>query len=619
MACGLPRALQVALAVRALSLALPHTFFQPDEFYQAFEPAYAVVFGQGHLTWEWRDLPLPEGVAHTWWTRVVTGGRLRGWIWPGVFVLAYKLVQVLALDSTDLIVFVPRVVGVILAAVTDYYTSRLAGKVLGEGYAAGALFLSLTSLFNAHLLPRALSTSPETLLTTIGLYYYPLPAFRPASLGATCVPSQDGTAEHHEAQRTCGAMDRAEGGKTRPSSDNMLFAAAVAALSLCIRPTMLVFWAYLHLETSIRHWVTHGATATFCLTADTLLGGLTVLGLSTLLDWHMMGRLTIPTLSFFHQNVVRNVALFYGGTGLLYHLVQSLPLLLMPIWFWWGEGFLAAILPQSMQPPALKKLDIPLALSTLGRTIVVTIATLSLSPHSEWRFLHPLLPPLMLFALPPLQASYKPTPMGYHSFLTSVRQYCRLPSRPCYLILLCPIIPYLYLNSFHGAAQVAVINGLRHGDFGAASFVVALMPCHSTPWSSHLGNIPGWFLTCEPPLVPQSADVHWTQQDLFYASPVTYIQHVFPSPPAKLSDVPTMAGEERMPSHVLVFGEVLARQDTLGNSSLSVEQALAERGYHEKARLWNGFDFAQDEEKRRGGVRVWTHGESYDLVGEPAA
>lgn len=38
------------------------------------------------------------------------------------------------------------------------------------------LFLSLTSLFNAHLLPRSLSTSPETLLTVMALYNFPFPA-----------------------------------------------------------------------------------------------------------------------------------------------------------------------------------------------------------------------------------------------------------------------------------------------------------------------------------------------------------------------------------------------------------------------------------------------------------
>ncbi len=104
MVRGIPRALQVALSVRALALALPHTFFQPDEFYQALEPAHALVFGHGYLTWEWRDLPLPPGSPDSWWARVVVGGRLRGWIWPGVFVLAYKIVAALGLTSSDVIV-----------------------------------------------------------------------------------------------------------------------------------------------------------------------------------------------------------------------------------------------------------------------------------------------------------------------------------------------------------------------------------------------------------------------------------------------------------------------------------------------------------------------------------
>lgn len=321
----------------------------------------------------------------------------------------------------------------------------------------------------------------------------------------------------------------------------------------------------------------------------------------------MVGRLTIPTLSFFHQNIVVNIASFYGGTGLLYHVVQSLPLLLIPIWYWWAKGFMAAILPRSIRPRAFNALDITPALNVLGRTTAVTVAALSLSPHSEWRFLHPLLPQLLLFALPALQQQYKPTVMGYHGIATALRQYCRMPAGPFYLILLTPIIPYLYLNCFHGRAQVSVINGLRNGDFGPVSSVVALMPCHSTPWSSHLGSIPGWFLTCEPPLGKQSAVDHWTQQDMFYTSPVTYLHEVFPWPPVTLKEVTSHVAthEERMPSHILLFGEVLERQELQGSTMVSVEQALVDREYKEMAKLWNGFDLAQDDDHRRGGVRVW--------------
>jgi phosphatidylinositol glycan class B len=91
-----PCVLLIALALRSLALLLPHTYFQPDEFYQAFEPAYARVFGSGYITWEWRDLPANGGDG--WWDTVVAGGRLRGWAWPGVFVLVYQAVRALGAE-----------------------------------------------------------------------------------------------------------------------------------------------------------------------------------------------------------------------------------------------------------------------------------------------------------------------------------------------------------------------------------------------------------------------------------------------------------------------------------------------------------------------------------------
>lgn len=329
---------------------------------------------------------------------------------------------------------------------------------------------------------------------------------------------------------------------------------------------------------------------------------LLVLAFATAVDYLMVGRVVLPLFTFFHQNVLRNVAAFYGGTGLAYHLVQSLPLMLFPLWYWWGKGFLAAILPRDIAPVSLARLDVTAPMRRLAHAICFTIAVFSLSPHSEWRFLHPLLPQLLMFALPALQADYWASMVGcFQKPGMTFRQWIRIPKRAFYIILVAPIVPYLYLNVFHGGAQVEVVNKLRRGDYGSVSKVVVLMPCHSTPWSSHLGrHIPGWFLTCDPPL--QEAAHHWTQQDLFYDQPVSYVGEVFPYPPVPLGAVGEQESTPDMPSHVLLFGEVLDR--TQGNSS--VRQALYARGYHEVDNLWNGFDFAQDDDKRRGGVRVWT-------------
>lgn len=41
-----------------------------------------------------------------------------------------------------------------------------------------------------------------------------------------------------------------------------------------------------------------------------------------------------------------------------------------------------------------------------------------------------------------------------------------------------------------------------------------------------------------------------------------------------------------------------------------MEKLLRGRGYEEVWRGWNGFDVLQDDERRRGGVKVWGHVES---------
>lgn len=76
--------LYLALAIRSLSL-LRQTFFQPDEFFQALEPAHWLVFRSGYLSWEWRE-------------------RIRSWLWPAVFAAVYKALGFAGLEKTALLV-----------------------------------------------------------------------------------------------------------------------------------------------------------------------------------------------------------------------------------------------------------------------------------------------------------------------------------------------------------------------------------------------------------------------------------------------------------------------------------------------------------------------------------
>lgn len=62
-----------------------------------------------------------------------------------------------------------------------------------------------------------------------------------------------------------------------------------------------------------------------------------------------------------------------------------------------------------------------------------------------------------------------------------------------------------------------------------------------------------------------------------------------------------------LPSHLILFGSLL----DLADGEKTVAQELGSKGYTESWSMWNGFDLAQDEEGRKGGVRVWTLSEDF--------
>jgi phosphatidylinositol glycan class B len=76
-------------------------------------------------------------------------------------------------------------------------------------------------------------------------------------------------------------------------------------------------------------------------------------------------------------------------------------------------------------------------------------------------------------------------------------------------------------------------------------------------------------------------------------------------------DTDTTIGAE-MPSHVMLFGSLLA----VRTATARVEDVLSDRGYREVWRMWNGFDRAQDEAERKGGVRVWRYEKRYEASDE---
>ena len=186
----------LALLVRISIALLTRTFFQPDEYFQSLEVAHSLVFGYGHLTWEW-----------------VASSPIRSILYPALNVPLYWFLRETGLDDSRFLVdmgfcqhleftlshamgqiWLPKVLHGALAALTDIWLCELTRKVIGERYVLTSvgsrcyiattvtddlqLLLSLTSIFHGLALSRSLSNALETSLTTIALSYFPWhPAF----------------------------------------------------------------------------------------------------------------------------------------------------------------------------------------------------------------------------------------------------------------------------------------------------------------------------------------------------------------------------------------------------------------------------------------------------------
>ena len=95
---------------RVVNALCVRTFFSADEYWQSVEVAHKLVFGYGHLTWEW---------SH----------GLRGYLHPLKFFRnPYKIAQTIGLDSTAVTVWSPRIVQAVIAAAGDIHVYKLAHR-----------------------------------------------------------------------------------------------------------------------------------------------------------------------------------------------------------------------------------------------------------------------------------------------------------------------------------------------------------------------------------------------------------------------------------------------------------------------------------------------------------
>ncbi|KAJ5759090.1 GPI mannosyltransferase [Penicillium odoratum] len=569
------------IAFRLANALAVRTFFQPDEFFQSLEPAWQIAFGTNQggkeqgawLTWEWEH-------------------RLRSSLHPLLFAAIYKatdsIASVLCIPSTraELLIAAPKFAQAVLSALGDFYTWRLASRIYGEDSrgAWAALIATILNPWQWFCSTRTLSNCLETTLTIVALDQWPwqwlagLPAGDNRKYAGERVKAQD-----------------------RQVLLNLRQCLSLAAVACILRPTNIIIWMTL----AGLAWLRISSVQRTILVREILLCGSAILGASAVADRLFYGIWTFPPLRFLYFNIAQSLAVFYGRNNWHYYMTEGYPLLLTTLLPFAVPGLYLTLTTRFSASSASERIRAVTRLH-LATICILMPFILSLISHKEVRFIYPLLPSLHILAAPRLVQFFWPA-------LTFSSQTPRRLAL-IFLILVNGVIA-IYTSVYHASGPLKVLGYLRgqyeaHSEpdlnvFGHDTTITAgfLMPCHSTPWRSHMVHpINAWALSCEPPvdLSDTQKAIYRDEADQFYDDPAHFLQknmagglRYLPRQPSYISGFqPRSPGLHQWPDYLIFFAQLEPTMHSLVRGS-----------YAECWRTWS--TSWHDDWRRRGDIVVW--------------
>ncbi|KAL7626402.1 glycosylphosphatidylinositol anchor biosynthesis [Parahypoxylon ruwenzoriense] len=592
--------LAVIFAFRLVNALCVRTFFQPDEYFQALEPAWRMVFGEDSgawITWEWKN-------------------QLRSSIHPAVFAFGYWVVESFWGSTTTSeikakwLIAAPKILQTGFAALSDWYSWRLAEQLYGHGSATAwsVLLMALLNPWQWYTSTRTFSNCFETTLTSMALYYWPWEL-----LGT----EEDGSSESRYSSIPLF--------KTWSQINSFRLSLVLAALAVLLRPTNILIWMAIGSLMLTRATLGGKSPLTrqnlLIAYREVLLCGSFVLGLSLLADRQYFQEWTFPPLTFLHFNLAKGLATFYGENDWHYYLSQGIPLLSTTIAPFVLKGLYKSLDAERSNWPVTTSNT----LKALSFTALTTIASLSFISHKEVRFITPLLPSFHILAAPHITSFFTTATNA-----ASARPTLGWKKTPLLAAgLLVNAVIGGYLSYFHARAPIEVVDFLRteferihpkhlaiprpanatvdDDGFSQELFALFLTPCHATPWRSHLvyPSLRARALTCEPPLhtAPKSWErlAYQDETRRFYADKAGFLQELWPW------------GEpgEDMARYIVGYEGAVA-------SALHAYFDWSGPGARHQVQLkevwrssWNGF--FTDDDRKAGRIVVWATG-FYDTV-----
>jgi phosphatidylinositol glycan class B len=351
---------------------------------------------------------------------------------------------------------------------------------------------------------------------------------------------------------------------------------------------------------------------------EAILCGTAVITISALSDRSYFGEWTFPPYQWLNFNINQDLAVFYGKNDWHYYYTQGLPLLL--------TTYLPFGLYALWSASSLSSTAVPARISNTRFQITVVVlavvTTLSRISHKEVRFIYPILPCLHILAAPHVLSFFSGTELT--ATILNASSKAKISVKSWRLVLLFALVITnlglgVYTTQFHQRGVIDVLSFLRReyedihlttqrllspkddnygfgdrhqeGNDPEEMFVGFLMPCHSTPWRSHLvyPTLRAWALSCEPPVdipvdSPERTEYR-DQADRFYDDPINFLSY-------EIHDWPRyIVGFEGIESDLATFYEQLKAQKM---SKL------------EMRRKWSGFNSHwHDDSRRKGKVVVW--------------
>ncbi|EXK95104.1 GPI mannosyltransferase 3 [Fusarium oxysporum f. sp. raphani 54005] len=575
------------IVIRLINAWWIATFFQPDEFFQSLEPAWDLAFGSrsgAWLTWEWKH-------------------QLRTSLHPALFAGVYLIADFISsrilpigILRAAILVAAPKALQAVIAGLGDWYTWQLAVSIYGANSNVSffALFLQLFNPWQWYCSTRTFSNSLETTLTVMALYYWPW-------------------------ELVSAAQTTKENPKPTPvlkSLWSLRASLCLAALAVVLRPTNVLIWATIVFFTLTRISLQGSSPLTistvFALIREAILCGSLILVISIASDRLYFGFWTFPAYNFLNFNLSKSLAVFYGRNPWHYYILQGLPLICT-------TSLPFAIMALYKSSAFASSTSQSNTLKTLAYTVFTTIGALSLISHKEVRFIYPLLPALSILSAPVAASFFTFQP---DATTNNPRPRPQIRNKH-YLLAALGVNVFLagYLSFFHQTAPLNVLTYLRHeyerihpdsvqlaqtSRFSVGPgkdeelFALFLMPCHSTPWRSHLvyPGLRAYALTCEPPLHTEpntrERENYRDEADRFYDNPIPFLTSELFGPEKPLAVPRYIVGFDGIEPWLQDFVKTPEAQ------ALSLTQVRP---------VWKGFNGLFNEDWRRSGkMIVWDTG-----------